>query len=144
MVLPIAPLEAPLCCGQLFLCIIQAVQLLQTEVAPHYVQLQHCVIINCVQQLCATLTGKINHYFLSHPPPPLFNIHKTTLGVCTLMLEKTRSSYLRQQTDARGTEIECWSPSPFTDTGLMPTAHLKALQAQNELWLLFNMVSLKA
>lgn len=63
MVLSIAPLEASLRCGQLFLCIIQAVQLFQAEVAPHYIQLQYCIVINCVQQLCAALTGKIELVF---------------------------------------------------------------------------------
>lgn len=58
MVLPIAPLEASMCCGQLFLCIIQAVQLLQAEVAPHYIQLKYCIVINGIQQFCATLTEK--------------------------------------------------------------------------------------
>lgn len=61
MVLPIAPLEAPVGCGQLFLCIIQAIQLFQAEVAPHYIQLQDCIVINCVQQLRAALTGKTKH-----------------------------------------------------------------------------------
>lgn len=58
MVLPVAPLEATVCGGQFFLGIIQAVQLLQAKVAPHYVQLQHRVIINGVEQFCAALTAK--------------------------------------------------------------------------------------
>lgn len=81
MVLPIAPLEASMCCGQLFLCIIQAVQLLQAEVAPHYIQLQYCIIINSIQQFCATLTGKQNSYWSSGRGcffHMLFNTHETT------------------------------------------------------------------
>lgn len=65
MVLSVAPLEASLSHGQLFLCIIQAVQLLQAEVAPHYVQLQHCIVIHSVQQFWATLTGKHNNHWAS-------------------------------------------------------------------------------
>ena len=79
VVLPIAPLEAPMCCGQLLLCIIQAVQLLQAEVAPHYIQLQHRVIVNSIQQFCATLTGKWHHYFDFWVSLLTFSTHFSTL-----------------------------------------------------------------
>ena len=43
---------------QLLLGIVQALELAQAEVAPHYVQLEHRIVVHRVQQLSAALTAR--------------------------------------------------------------------------------------
>ena len=58
VIFPVALSKALLGQLQLLLGVVQALQLAQAEVAPHYVQLEHRVVVHRVQQLCAALAAK--------------------------------------------------------------------------------------
>ena len=58
VIFPVTLSEALLGQLQLLLGVVQALQLAQAEVAPHYVQLEHRIVVHCVQQLCAALAAK--------------------------------------------------------------------------------------
>lgn len=58
MIFPVTLSKALLGQLQLLLGIVQALELAQAEVTPHYVQLEHRIVVHRVQQLSATLTAK--------------------------------------------------------------------------------------